>query len=295
MAVLKAKKETVANTGGLTLNVEGGGWFRGRSWPVHVGLWLAMLVILFPMAYAALVATQTNAEVFRFQLTPGSGLADHFDQVWNERNLGRFMWNSTVQAVLVTAAKTVLSLLAGLAFVYFKFRGKWIVFFFVLITLMMPTEVMILALFRFVSDLGWKDSMAGLVVPFAASATGAFLFRQHFANLPRDLAEASQIDGASPLQFLFRILIPLSWNAIGALAVIQFVFVWNMYLWPVLIISDQEEQVIQVGLQGLQGIDTGLTFGPLMLAALLASIPPTLVFIALQKPFMSGFALGADK
>lgn len=283
------------DTNGLSLHVGKPGLIRGRTWPTHVGLWLAMALILFPMAYAALISTQTNAEVFRFQLTPGSGLSNHFDQVWNERQIGRYMWNSTVQAVLVTAAKTVLALLAGLAFVYFSFRGKWIVFFFVLITLMMPTEVMILALFRFVSDLGWKDSMAGLVVPFAASATGAFLFRQHFANLPRDLSEAAQIDGATPLQFLFRILIPLSWNAVGALAVIQFVFVWNMYLWPVLIISDREQQVVQVGLQGLQGIDTGLTFGPLMLAALLVSIPPTIVFILLQKPFMSGFALGADK
>jgi sn-glycerol 3-phosphate transport system permease protein len=281
--------------GGLSLNVGKPGLLRGRRWPTHVMIWGSMLIILFPLAYAALVSTQTNAEVFRFQLTPGSGLGKHFDQVWNDRNLGRLMWNSFVQAFLITGAKTVLSLLAGLAFVYFSFRGKWLVFFFVLITLMMPTEVMILALFRIVADLGWRNSMAGLVVPFAASATGAFLFRQHFANLPRDLSEASQIDGATPLQFLFKILIPLSWNVIGALAVIQFVFVWNMYLWPVLIISDREQQVVQVGLQGLATLDTGLTFGPLMLAALLVSIPPAIVFIALQKPFMSGFALTADK
>ncbi len=281
--------------GGLSLNVGKPGLLRGRRWPTHVLIWGSMLIILFPLAYAALVSTQTNAEVFRFQLTPGSGLGKHFDQVWNDRNLGRLMWNSFVQAFLITGAKTVLSLLAGLAFVYFSFRGKWLVFFFVLITLMMPTEVMILALFRIVADLGWRNSMAGLVVPFAASATGAFLFRQHFANLPRDLSEASQIDGATPLQFLFKILIPLSWNVIGALAVIQFVFVWNMYLWPVLIISDRDQQVVQVGLQGLATLDTGLTFGPLMLAALLVSIPPAIVFIALQKPFMSGFALTADK
>ncbi len=281
--------------GGLSLHVGKPGLIRGRRWPTHVAIWFSMAIILFPLAYAALVATQTNAEVFSFKLTPGSGLSKHFDQVWNDRNLGRLMWNSLVQAALITGAKTILSLLAGLAFVYFKFRGKWLVFFFVLITLMMPTEVMILALFRIVSDLGWKDSMAGLVVPFAASATGAFLFRQHFANLPRDLSEASQIDGASPFQFLFKILIPLSWNVIGALAVIQFVFVWNMYLWPVLIVSDQDKQVVQVGLQGLQTLDTGLTFGPLMLAALIVSVPPAIVFIALQKPFMSGFALGSDK
>ena len=271
------------------------GLIRGRTWPRHLTIWLAIALMLFPLAYAGLVATQTNAEVFRFQLTPGSALGEHFDQVWNERNIPRFMWNSMVQAILITSAKTVLSLLAGLAFVYFSFRGKWIVFYFVLITLMMPTEVMILALFRFVSDLGWKDTMAGLVVPFIASATGAFLFRQHFANLPRELSEAAQIDGASPVQFLFKILIPLSWNVIGALAVIQFIFVWNMYLWPVLIISDQDQQVVQVGLQGLQSIDVGLTFGPLMLAALITSIPPIVVFVVLQKPFMSGFALTADK
>ncbi len=279
----------------LTITVGKVGFIRGRSWPRHLALSISIVLVIFPLAYAALIATQSNSEVFAFKLLPGSSLGTHFDQVWNDRNLGRFMWNSIMQAVLITVAKTILSLLAGLAFVYFKFRGKWLVFFFVLITLMMPTEVMILALFRIVSDLGWKDSMAGLVIPFAASATGAFLFRQHFANLPRDLSEAAQIDGASPLQFLFKILIPLSWNVVGALSVIQFVYVWNMYLWPVLIISDRDKQVVQVGLQGLQGIDTGLTFGPLMLAALLASIPPAIVFLALQKPFMSGFAVSADK
>ncbi len=254
-----------------------------------------MVLILFPLVYAALIATQTNSEIYSFQLTPGSGFTDHLDKVWNERSLSRYMWNSAVQAVLITVAKTVLSLLAGLAFVYFNFRGKWLVFFFVLVTLMMPTEVMILSLFRIVSDLGWKDSMAGLVVPFAASATGAFLFRQHFANLPSDLSEAAQIDGASPVQFLFKILMPLSWNVIGALAVVQFVFVWNMYLWPILIISDKDKQVVQVGLQGLQTIDTGISFGPLMLAALIVSVPPAAVFLALQKPFMAGFSISADK
>jgi sn-glycerol 3-phosphate transport system permease protein len=283
------------NQVGLSMHTAKTGLWRGRDWPVHVMIWFSMAIILFPLAYAALISTQTNPEIFSFQLTPGSGFAKHFDQVWNDRNLGNLMWNSLVQATLITVAKTVLSLLAGLAFVYFKFRGKWIVFFFVLITLMMPTEVMILALFRIVSDLGWKDTMAGLVVPFAASATGAFLFRQHFANLPRELSEAAQIDGASPIQFLFKVLIPLSWNVIGALAVIQFVFVWNMYLWPVLIISNPDKQVVQVGLQGLQTLDTGITYGPLMLAALIVSIPPAIVFLALQKPFMAGFALSADK
>ena len=212
-----------------------------------------------------------------------------------ERHLDRFMLNSIVLAVVVTAGKTLLSLLAGLAFVYFRFPGKWLVFGFVLATLMMPTEILVIALFRFVSSIGWGDTFAAISVPFLASATGAFLFRQHFANLPAELSEASQLDGASPLQFLFRVLIPLSWNTVGALAVIQFVYVWNMYLWPLLIIKNEALQVVQVGLGSLRNVDAGLTYGPLMLAAVIASLPPVLVFILLQKQFMSGFAISRDK
>jgi sn-glycerol 3-phosphate transport system permease protein len=280
---------------GLNPGVQQKTFFRGRRWPYHLGLTVVAFVIAFPLLYAALISTQTNAEIFSFQLRPGSALADHFDAVWFKRDFAGAMVNSLQQALLVTVGKTVLSLLAGLAFVYFKFKFKWLVFFLVLITLMMPTEVMILAMFRQVSGYGWQDTMQALVVPFLASATGAFLFRQHFANLPVDLLEAAQIDGASPIKFLTKVLIPLSWNVIAAMFVIQFVYTWNMFLWPSLIIRDESKQVVQSALQTLTNIDGSLTYGPLMLAAILASIPPAIVFILMQKPFMSGFAVGQNK
>lgn len=280
---------------GLTAGVQRKTTFRGRKWPYHLSLVFTVLLVAFPLLYGMLIATQTNAEIFSFQLSPGSALASNFDDVWVKRDFANAMWNSTLQAILVTVGKTVLSLLAGLAFVYFKFRGKWIVFFLVLVTLMMPTEVMVLAMFRMVSGFGWQDTMTSIVVPFLASATGAFLFRQHFANMPVELLEAAQIDGASPTQFLRRVLIPLSWNITAALFVIQFVYTWNMFLWPSLIIRDDSRQVVQVALQTLQNIDGSLTYGPLMLAAIIASIPPAIVFLLMQKPFMSGFAVGQDK
>jgi sn-glycerol 3-phosphate transport system permease protein len=280
---------------GLTSGVQRKTFLRGRSWPYHLGLTLTALVIAFPLLYAMIVATQTNPETYSFQFTPGSALRDNFQTVWVDRNFAGAMWNSLVQSILVTAGKTILSLLAGLAFVYFKFRGKWIVFFLVLVTLMMPTEVMILALFQMVAGFGWQDTMAALVVPFLASATGAFLFRQHFANMPTELLEASQIDGATPLTFLTKVLIPLSWNVIAALFVIQFVYTWNMFLWPSLIIRDDSKQVVQSALQTLTQIEGSFTYGPVMLAAVIASIPPAVVFVLMQKPFMSGFAIGQDK
>lgn len=262
----------------------------------HIFLSVACLIIGFPLIYAIIVSTQTNSDVFAYRFTFGSALADNFNTVMNTRNLGMYMFNTVFTAVAVTVGKTILSLLAGLAFVYFKFPGKWLVFGFVLITLMMPTEVLIIALLRLVViDLGWGSTYQALIVPFIASATGTFLFRQHFANIPAELSEAAQLDGATPLGFLWRVLIPISWNTIGALAVIQFVYVWNMYLWPRLVIADSARQVVQVGLQSLISTDTGLTYGPLMLGAVIASLPPVIVFLLLQKQFMSGFALGRDK
>jgi sn-glycerol 3-phosphate transport system permease protein len=280
--------------------------WRGRSrglrrptWPTHLMLVVVVAVLVGPVLYAVLVSTQSNNDLFSFALLPGDRLDDNWDVVWNERQLGRFMLTSTVVSVIIAFGKVVTSLLAGLAFVYFRFPGKWVVFGFVLVTLLMPTEISILALFRQVSDLGWQEAgpwglpPLGLTVPFFASATGAFLFRQHFANLPADLSEAAQIDGVTPFQFLFKILVPLSWNAIGALLVIQFIYGWNMYLWPLLLQPDN--QLVQVGLGGLRNADQGQAYGPLMLGALLASIPPILVFLVLQKPFMRGMAIGRDK
>jgi sn-glycerol 3-phosphate transport system permease protein len=264
-------------------------------WYTHVALIVVTIIVGFPVFYAVLVATQTNSQYFAFQITPGGYLRENFEVVWVQRDLGRFMWNSTVQAIIITVGKTVTALLAGLAFVHLDFKGKWWVFWLVLVTLMMPTEISILALFQIVAGLGWSNTMYALTVPFLASATGAFLFRQHFANLPSELAEAAQIDGASPMQFLRRILLPLSWNVIGALAVIQFLYSWNMYLWPRLAINDQNIQVVQLGLGALRNIGGGQSYGPLMLGAVIASLPPTIVFIALQRQFLSGFAISADK
>lgn len=280
---------------GRTLGARGTGP-RGRiRWGTHAGLILATIVVGFPVLYAIIVATQTNTEYFAFQLTPGRSLRDNLEVVWVQRDLGGAMWNSTVQAIVITVGKTITALLAGLAFVHLDFRGKWWIFWFVLVTLMMPTEISILALFQIVSGLGWANSMLSLTIPFLASATGAFLFRQHFANLPSELSEAAQIDGATPLQFLRRILLPLSWNVIGALAVIQFLYSWNMYLWPRIIINDQALATVQIGLGSLRNIGGGQSYGPLMLGAIVASLPPTIVFMLLQRQFLSGFAISRDK
>ena len=275
-------------------------WHRIRAWLpkrwyAHAILITACFISGLPLFYALLVSTQTNGEVFRYQFTPGSGLLDNWHVVFYERHLQTYMINSVIMTVGITVVKTIFSLLSGLAFVYFRFPGKWLVFGFVLITLMMPTEVLIIALFRIINDFHWQNTFQALIIPFTASATGTFLFRQHFASIPPELSEAAQLDGANPLQFLYRVLVPMSWNTIGALAVVQTIYAWNMYLWPNLIISDPSMQTIQTGIGSLRLGGGSLRFGPLMMGTIIASIPPIIVFILLQKQFMSGFTLTRDK
>jgi len=267
-----------------------------KRWYAHLILITACVLMGIPMLYALIVSTQSNADVFSYSFLPGDDFWRNWNVVMVQRDLGVFMLNSIFVSVVMTTGKVILSLLAGLAFVYFRFPGKWLVFGFVLITLMMPTEVMAIALFRIVSNIGWGDTYTALIIPFIASATGTFLFRQHFANIPSELSEAAQMDGANPLQFLYRVLIPISWNTIAALFVIQFLYAWNQYIWPLMIIQSTERKVVQLGLKTLvSGIETGDSFGPLMLGAVIASVPPVLVFLLLQKQFMSGFALTRDK
>jgi len=287
-------------------------------WVIHVLLILSCLIVTGPILFAIIKATQTTAQVLSPSMIPGTELWHNMKAAWLSADLGIYMRNSLIIAFAVTLGKTVLSLMAGMALVYFRIPFKPIVFGFILLTLMMPTQVLIVGLFDLVSKqapptwvallswiahplaptaygFDWSNSYWAIIVPFLASATGVFLFRQHFMSIPLSLADAAKIDGAGPMRFLLRILVPMSTNTIGALAVIQFVYVWNQYLWPLVIIRGTDRQVIQVGLNLIISTGQDTEWGLVMAGAILALIPPLIVFMLLQEQFMRGFALSAEK
>lgn len=220
-------------------------------------------------------------------------------QQGSSHNFARLISNTLIVALVVVIGKTGLSLLAGFAFVYYRFPGKNIVFFFILLTLLMPTEIILTPLRTLMADLNWSTNypQLALTMPFIASAFGTFLFRQHFSNIPREMAEAAQIDGASPLRFLVSILIPMSWNVIMAMALIQFIYMWNQYIWPQVIFNNvnSPDQLIQVGVRRAALSGQNSDFGLLMTAGIIASLPPLFLFVLMQKQFMSGFAITRDK
>jgi sn-glycerol 3-phosphate transport system permease protein len=161
----------------------------------------------------------------------------------------------------------------------------WLIF----VTLMLPVEVRIYPTYKIVADLGLLDTYAGLAVPLIASATGTLLFRQFFMTIPDELMEASQIDGAGPVRFFIDTVLPLSITTIAALFVIQFIYGWNQYLWPLLITTRDNMQTIVIGIKKMIVTQDALTEWQLaMTTAVLAMLPPVAVVILMQKLFVRG-------
>lgn len=260
---------------------------------------LIMLVVLiaFPVLFALVKSTQSTSEILTapYRLWPGHSGPSNYWRAWSEFNLGRLMFNSFVMTVIGTVGKVCTSLLGALAFVYFDFPGKNLLFFAVLATLMLPLPVILVPLFDLVSRLGWGNTYLAITVPYMASATGVFLFRQHFLSVPSSIAEAARIDGVGPMRFLWYILIPMSRNVIGALIVIQFIYLWNEYLWPLVVTSSPSMQVIQIGLKQMIGGQSYTDWGVVMAGAIVALLPPLLMLLLLHDHFMRGVGLTQEK
>lgn len=265
----------------------------------HLALIAVCIFMACPALYALQVATLTVEQAFDVPprlFPPSNDFFENARTLFNTQDFDRLLWNTITVAAVTVITKTALAMLAGLAFVYYHFPGKIFLFFLVLLTLLMPTEIILVPLFNLVADLEWgaKHPKLALTVPFLATATGVFLFRQHFSNIPRELVEAAQMDGASPLRFLFSVLLPMSWNVIGAHVVIQFIYMWHQYAWPLFVV-EPGEQLIQVGVRNAATSGSQTDFGLLMTAGVIASLPPLILFLLLQRQFMNGFALTRDK
>lgn len=263
---------------------------------LHAATLFAILIVSLPVILTIVISTQSPAQVYSSppRLLPSNHFSN-YSTAWNSVSLGRMMLNSTLIAVAVTVGKIILSLLAAFAFTFFEFKGKSFLFFIVIITLLLPIPVRIVALFGVVSSLGWIDSYAGLIFPFLASATGTFLIVQRFKTIPAELLDSAKIDGCRPMRYLLQILIPLSKNVLGALTVIEFIYIWNQYLWPLMATNSEEMRVVQIGVKMLIQAEAMNNWGVIMAGVVITMIPPLLVFFIMQESFMKGFALSSEK
>lgn len=266
-------------------------WWRKPLYIIgmHTVMLIGVMIVVFPLLYAILLSTQSASEYYQVgNLVPGSAAGQNYEQAWKRADLGNLIINTTRVALSVAIGKIILSILAAYAVIYFKVRGKFLIFGIIMVTHFLPLPVRIVPTFELLVDLEWVNTFNGLSIPFFASATGFFLFIQFFRTVPSDLVDAARVDGAGPLQFLFRILVPISRTNIGALFLIEFVFMWNQYLWPLIVSKSVETRQVQVGIKQLIATDAVIEWGVLMAGTVIVIIPPLIVLLILQRSLMAG-------
>ncbi len=288
----------------------------------YVFLMVGICIVGFPIFYAIVAATLPIEEVAKvpMPLVPGDQFWVNMTAAWEQGNLGRQLMNSFIMASGITIGKIVVSMLGAFSIVYFDYRFRKVAFAAVFCTLMLPVEVRILPTYEIAANilgplqwlldtlhlsrliewwigndfeiaLDWSllDSYSGLILPLVASATCTFLFRQFFLTVPEELCEAAKLDGASAMMFFRKILLPLSVTNIAALVVIEFVYGWNQYLWPLLITTDPDMTTAVIGLQELiPQIDDVPLWNVALSGALIVMLPPILVVLLMQRWFVKG-------
>jgi len=270
---------------------------RDRMW-THAWLVIGVLVFALPIYITLIGSTHDAGTLGRgdVPLLPGRYAIENYVTAWGEGG-GRtrttpaaaMLRNSAVMALLIAAGKIAISLLSAYAVVFFSFPGRMLFFWMIFITLMLPVEVRIIPTIAVMIDLSLTNTMAGLVVPLIASATATLLFRQFFLTIPDEYVEAAKIDGAGPLRFFKDVVLPLSVTNLAALFVILFIYGWNQYLWPLLIVSDRSLETIVVGLSKMIGTgDAQNEWNTIMATAVMALLPPVAVVILMQRWFVRG-------
>jgi len=263
----------------------------------YLVLALGVVVVAFPVYLAVMASTFDTATIINgnMPLVPGNQADENYVRtlfyggMHARQPVGVMMFNSMIMAMGIAIGKILISILSAYAVVYFKFPFRKTAFWIIFITLMLPVEVRIYPTYKIVADLGMLDTYTGLILPLIASATGTLLFRQFFMTIPDELLEASKIDGAGAFRFFKDTLLPLSMTTMAALFVIQFIYGWNQYLWPLLITTKSSMQTIVIGIKMMITTTDALTeWNVAMTTAVLAMLPPVLVVIFMQRLFVKG-------
>jgi sn-glycerol 3-phosphate transport system permease protein len=264
----------------------------------YIILTIGVLIVAFPVWLTFVASTWDAATIINGQLPlwPGPYFLENYNRILfvgtsgttREPVLG-MMLNSFIMAMAIALGKIFISVLSAYAVVYYRFPFRMAAFWIIFVTLMLPVEVRIFPTFKVVSDLNMLDTYQGLAIPLIASATGTLLFRQFFMTIPDELLEASRIDAAGPFRFFKDTVIPLSITTIAALFVIQFIYGWNQYLWPLLVTTKDSMQTIVIAIKKMIVTSDALTEWQLAMAtAMLAMLPPVLVVILMQRLFVKG-------
>jgi len=254
------------------------------------------IISMFPIIWVILSSFKEQTELFNFPLTlfPKSWTLENYRNALSQGNFVLYFSNTAIVAVVSTAIAVAINIMAGYALAKYKFKGRDAIFYTMIATLMIPLQVIMIPIFIQLKNLGMLNSLWGIIIPPAATPTGVFLARQYMVNLPDSMIESARIDGAKEF-FIFRtIIVPLSKPIIATIAIFSFMWRWNDFLWPLIVITDNRKQTIQQALANFVG-QLQINWSDLLAMTTISIIPVILVFLKFQKYFMSGITSGAVK
>lgn len=254
------------------------------------------LVTITPFIWMLVSSFAPNSEIVKIggSFFPTMSTFQNYIDVQEKFNFMRMFANSLFISVLTTAIIIYTSSLIGFVFAKFEFKGKNLLFGVVLATMMLPWAVTIIPKYEMMVNFGWLDSYKALIIPSMVSGFGIFMFRQSISQISDEMLEAARVDGASDFFIFHKIILPMSRNTISSLAIFQFLWSWEDFLWPYLMINDENKQLISVGLRLFNG-QYGTDYGGLFAATSISIIPVVIVYIVFQKQFIAGIATGSNK
>jgi cellobiose transport system permease protein len=258
---------------------------------------IATLLSIFPFYWMFVMATNTNEVINRIPpaILPGKALVENFTNVLNTIDFFGAMWNTVIIALITTVGVLFLCSLAGFAFAKLHFKGKNILFVAILVTMMIPPQLGLIPQYIIISKLNWLNDFKAIIVPGLIDAFGIFWMRQYISsNVPDELVDAAKIDGCSTFRVYWNITVPIIIPAFATLAIIKFMYVWNDFLWPLVVLRDKEVQTIQVALRGL--IDNYVRDNGMILSGTFwATVPLIIIFLLLNKLFIASLTEGSVK
>ncbi|MGH2362819.1 MAG: carbohydrate ABC transporter permease [bacterium] len=252
---------------------------------------IVALLQVFPLFWMFTTAFKPDSEVSGgVALWPQHPTFENFRYVWSRVPMVRYFANSLAVGFAVTAGQILTSILAAYAFSRVRFPGRDALFLAAVGTMLVPFQITMIPNFLLIARLDWINTLSGVAAPHMASAFGIFLLRQHLLGFPASLEEAAIIEGASRWQVLWRIIVPVNRSAIGALAALFFINSWNEYFWPLLIATGAQSTTLPLGLARFTTVEGGNLFGPLMAAAVMATVPAMVLFLVAQNRIMNTFS-----
>lgn len=253
-----------------------------------VAAWVLALLWILPLMYAIWTAFHSPEFATRFSLTAPWTL-ENFRRAWNAAPFARYFLNTTLLVTIILSVQLVLSTLAAYAFARYEFRFKNVAFALVLIQLMIMPDILLVENYQTMARLGLVDTLFAIGLPYFASAFAIFLLRQTFMGIPKELVEAARVEGASAMQVLWRVYVPLAKPVYTAFALVSVSFHWNNFLWPLIITNSTNSRPLTVGLQVFSSVDQGVDWSIITAATLMSSAPLLIAFLLFQRQFVQSF------